>query len=597
MEDGEDERDHGLARADPPDEVGAFVAVEHRLQHLDAVDLSRPGRRDARVDVLGDPRCVPLQILERHPKVVRAKYCSDERDRGVGWRHGAEAWRGLHRFRRRQPLGHELDVWVHADGREDAARDGVVEGLGELDVGLSAAEVGVGVAGGGPAVAVVDGGAEEGADVAEHLLDVLLVEGEALAVVLGPGAPRLLGEAVGGAGGDRLELGVVGVEAVADALGSFDGGGGVGHEEARGRGVGEACGAAAAEDGVGLVLGETARRADVGVRAVARARQLGRHDPRRDGDDGVAHDHDERGDELAEVRPRRDVAVADRRERDDRPVDRARDVVEPVLPALDDVHQRAEDDVERDDGEEEDGDLAAARPERLPQHVRLGEVLDELEDAEDAEEAQHPDHREELRPRDEHAEVRREDRQQVDHAEEAPGVAARATDAEHPEDVLHREERGERPLGHAKLRAVLLPDRHDALEHHDEDGEPDDDDESEVEVSACWRVVLEDDLVEPRLPTRPRVRLELRRERLGGEGAVGIHAARWGEEGREDSGAPHRTRVPVVPDPDSAAATFRRGFTVRRSVGLDTDRRARYLARPPTRSLGAVAQLVRASDS
>ena len=236
MEDGEDERDDGLARADPPDEVRGFVAVEHRRQHLDAVDLARAGRRYARVHVLGDARGVALQILECHAEVVRTEKGGDEPRGGVLRRHRSEARLGLHRLRRRQPVGHKLDVRVHADGREDAPRDGVVKRFGELDVGPSAAEIGVGVAGGGPAVAVVDGGAEEGADVAECLLDVLLVEREALAVVLGPGPPCLLGEAVGGAGRDRLELGVVGVETLADTLSGGGGRAGIGHRGEGGSG-------------------------------------------------------------------------------------------------------------------------------------------------------------------------------------------------------------------------------------------------------------------------------------------------------------------------------------------------------------------------
>ena len=94
--------------------------------------------------------------------------------------------------------------------------------------------------------------------------------------------------------------------------------------------------------------------------AVCPARHLGGDDAGWHGDDPIAHQHHERCEEAAERRLRGDVAVAHRRQRDDRPIDADRNAGEAVLGALDEVHCRTDDHDDHRAGEQEDEDLASS---------------------------------------------------------------------------------------------------------------------------------------------------------------------------------------------------------------------------------------------
>ena len=100
-----------------------------------------------------------------------------------------------------------------------------------------------------------------------------------------------------------------------------------------------------------------------------------------------------------------DVAVADRRQRHDRPVDAARNTGEAVLGALDEVHRRTDDHDDDRDGEQKDEDLVPGAAQRIPQFSLFAEALGELEDPEDPEHAKHADHEQVLRAGQQQADV------------------------------------------------------------------------------------------------------------------------------------------------------------------------------------------------
>ncbi len=106
-------------------------------------------------------------------------------------------------------------------------------------------------------------------------------------------------------------------------------------------------------------------------------------DTGRYGNDCVAEDHQHRGQGLASGGLGCDIAVADGGDCDNRPVDAMWDTAETVLLAFDKIHEGTDDNDDIEHGEEEDGDLAAARLQRLQQELRLAEIMRQLEDAED----------------------------------------------------------------------------------------------------------------------------------------------------------------------------------------------------------------------
>jgi hypothetical protein len=223
--------------------------------------------------------------------------------------------------------------------------------------------------------------------------------------------------------------------------------------------------------------------------------ELGGHDTGGHGDDAIPDQHEQDRQRTAEGRGRGEVAVAHRGERHDGPVHADRNAGEAVALALDHVHERAHDDDDGHHGEQEDGDLPLAGAERLSQHLRLPQVLGELEHPEDPQQPEQADDEEALRTGSQQTQVAGEDRQQVDHAEGAPGVAPRLAHGGEPEPVLDREQGGKDPLESAELGAVPRSNAGHTLEHDHGHAGQDHDQQGQVEEAPGLRVGLEDDLV------------------------------------------------------------------------------------------------------
>lgn len=85
-----------------------------------------------------------------------------------------------------------------------------------------------------------------------------------------------------------------------------------------------------------------------------------RYDARRYGDNRVAQQHDQCGEETSGTRHRGNVTIADGGERHDRPIYTIQDVIEPrrVIRSFDHIHQRTERDGQNQDKEEENEDFA-----------------------------------------------------------------------------------------------------------------------------------------------------------------------------------------------------------------------------------------------
>lgn len=220
------------------------------------------------------------------------------------------------------------------------------------------------------------------------------------------------------------------------------------------------------------------------------------------GDNAVAQDHDHAGENAAQHGVRGNVAVTNGRERDDRPVDAARDAVEPILLAFDQIHDCAYNEDDREDGEDEDRDLAPAGAKRGHERLALLREMRELEDAEDTKEPQNANHQEVIRGGDEESYVAGQKRDKVDDSVEAPDVTQRTLDAKQTCDVLESEKDREGPLGIVQENGMRGPDGLYAFEHYDSDAQPDRDQQTNVEYFSAARAALEDDQVEAKLPRR-----------------------------------------------------------------------------------------------
>ncbi|MNE67761.1 hypothetical protein D3C80_1633850 [compost metagenome] len=91
----------------------------------------------------------------------------------------------------------------------------------------------------------------------------------------------------------------------------------------------------------------------------------------------------------------------------------------------------------------------------------------------------------------------RDDRQQVDQAVEAEGVAQGFGRAVQARQVFGQEDRGETPFDARQQAGVALMDSVDAVEDHRDQAGEDDQQEGFVEASSSHGVGLEDDDVEP----------------------------------------------------------------------------------------------------
>ena len=102
-----------------------------------------------------------------------------------------------------------------------------------------------------------------------------------------------------------------------------------------------------------------------GLQLLALLDHRGRDDASRHGDDGVADEHDDGGEEPADRCRRGDVAITDSGHRDDGPINAVGDIVESGSwrIALDHVHDGAHRDDENQDKQEENENFRGADPE------------------------------------------------------------------------------------------------------------------------------------------------------------------------------------------------------------------------------------------
>ncbi len=171
-----------------------------------------------------------------------------------------------------------------------------------------------------------------------------------------------------------------------------------------------------------------------------------------------------------------------------------------MLRAFDHVHQRAEHGDQGHHGEEEHDDLLLAAAQGGEQEIGLAQVLAQLEHAEDPQHAYHPDDQQVLGVGVEQGEEAGEDRQQVDQAVEAEGIAQRLGRAVQAQQVFHQEDAGEAPFDVGQQVAVVLVDLVDAVDHHYQQAGQDHQQQRAVEAPAVAGVGLEDDDVEAFAP-------------------------------------------------------------------------------------------------
>ena len=107
---------------------------------------------------------------------------------------------------------------------------------------------------------------------------------------------------------------------------------------------------------------------------------------------GDAHDRGEAADDLAERGDRNDVAVADRRERHDRPPHGVRDRAETVGlgVALGQIHEARHRQHETAEDEQRRNERVALAVDRLQERGQAGGIAGELEEAHQSQERQHP---------------------------------------------------------------------------------------------------------------------------------------------------------------------------------------------------------------
>ncbi len=103
-------------------------------------------------------------------------------------------------------------------------------------------------------------------------------------------------------------------------------------------------------------------------------------------------------------------------------------------------------------------------------------------------------------------EVGRHDREKIHDPEEARGVPPRSLHGRQTQPVLDGERDGERPFHRAQHDAILAPDLGHAFEDHGGHAGEDGDQQRDIEGASGNRVGLEDHLVQPQAPARPRTR-------------------------------------------------------------------------------------------
>ena len=164
-----------------------------------------------------------------------------------------------------------------------------------------------------------------------------------------------------------------------------------------------------------------------------------------DGDDGVTEKHDDGRKDFTEERHGSDIAIANRGERDDSPVDAGGEVSELRAgeSSFHHIHECADAAHEHDDEEEKHKDAVEAFLDGNEQEIAFVDELEKLENAEYTEQAQGAELADVACSREKPDYVERNGGKEIHDAEEAEDVAALAWRAPNANNVLHREDERE----------------------------------------------------------------------------------------------------------------------------------------------------------
>ncbi len=150
-----------------------------------------------------------------------------------------------------------------------------------------------------------------------------------------------------------------------------------------------------------------------------------RNNARRHGDDGVAEQHNERRQHLANACNGRNVAIAHGCHRYYRPVDARADAAEiGIHAAFHHKHQRADDGNEDENEEEINQNLVQTLANGCKQQIALIDEREEFEDPEYTQKAKHTQDNHIAETREEHAEIGRKNGEQVYDAEKTEHIVA-----------------------------------------------------------------------------------------------------------------------------------------------------------------------------
>ena len=224
--DGQDHRIDPVEPSQPPDEVGALVAIEDRPQDVDRVDVAVPDLVEFRLNFGGDAFDVALKVAELAGERAVLEDLPDRfAERLVDGEVAIFAAGAVVGGEGGGSEPQELEPDVEADNLEQPAGHRVVERLGELEIHPAADEGDIAAPSIDPLSAGGLGvvGQDEPGGI-DRTPDALLVQPETFGVVVLMFVPLPVQEAVRGAVGD-LQVGVVvGHEAVVkDEREPFDG--------------------------------------------------------------------------------------------------------------------------------------------------------------------------------------------------------------------------------------------------------------------------------------------------------------------------------------------------------------------------------------
>lgn len=254
-----------------------------------------------------------------------------------------------------------------------------------------------------------------------------------------------------------------------------------------------------AEGCIGIMPARTAVRA-IAIEQIQSRRSIKfqRHNSCRHCDDSIAEHHQPCSNRFPERCDRCDIAIADRRERDDRPVHALRNARKPGLRSLDQVHQTSDHDNDGKYRRDEDRDLPPAGAECSRQHVRFLYILNQLEYSEDSQHSEDAEDDQKSSGREQDTEIGWQYRQKIYQAVETDGVSEWLSRGPQSKQIFDGERNRKAPFGGAKIVTVDRSERGDTVEHHDNDAQHNEHDEQNVEIALCVRSMLEDNVVKSR---------------------------------------------------------------------------------------------------